>query len=116
MTMAATAGYRPASGPWRINPPRVGTSGASASGSTKSGFGKSGGVDGKAKVVVKGPGIDPLFDYLTNAATNPKFAGDIKWNFNKFLVGRDGTVLARFEPKVEPGSPEVTSAIEKDLG
>ena len=68
-----------------------------------------------SKVVVKGPGIDPLFDYLTNAATNPQFAGDIKWNFNKFLVGRDGTVLARFEPKVEPGSPEVTSAIEKAL-
>ena len=68
-----------------------------------------------SKVKVKGPGIDPLFQYLTSPETNPKFAGDIKWNFNKFLVGKDGTVLARFEPKVEPGSPEVKEAIEKAL-
>jgi glutathione peroxidase len=68
-----------------------------------------------SKVKVKGPGIDPLFEYLTSAATNPGFSGDIKWNFNKFLVGRDGKVLARFEPQVEPGSPEVTQAIEKAL-
>jgi glutathione peroxidase len=68
-----------------------------------------------SKVKVKGPGIDPLFEYLTSAATNPGFAGDIKWNFNKFLIGRDGRVLARFEPQVEPGSAEVTSAIEKAL-
>jgi glutathione peroxidase len=68
-----------------------------------------------AKVKVKGPGIDPLFDYLTNKDTNPKFAGDIKWNFNKFLVGKNGEVLARFEPKVEPTSPEVKQAIEKAL-
>jgi len=68
-----------------------------------------------SKIKVKGPGIDPLFEYLTSAETNPGFSGEIKWNFNKFLVGRDGRVLARFEPKVEPGSPEVTSAIEKAL-
>jgi glutathione peroxidase len=68
-----------------------------------------------AKVKVKGPGIDPLFDYLTNAATNPKFAGEIKWNFNKFLVDRHGTVVARFEPPVDPTSPEVKQAIEKVL-
>ncbi len=68
-----------------------------------------------SKVKVKGDGIDPLFDYLTSAATNPKFAGEIKWNFNKFLVGKNGEVLARFEPKVEPTSPEVKQAIEKAL-
>jgi glutathione peroxidase len=68
-----------------------------------------------AKVKVKGPGIDPLFDYLTSPETNPGFAGEIKWNFNKFLVGRDGRVLARFEPKVEPTSPEVKTAIERAL-
>ena len=69
-----------------------------------------------SKVKVKGPGIDPLFEYLTSASTNPGLSGDIKWNFDKFLVGRDGRVLARFEPQVEPGSLEVTSAIEKALG
>jgi glutathione peroxidase len=69
-----------------------------------------------AKVKVKGPGIDPLFEFLTNQATNPKFSGDIKWNFNKFLVGKHGEVLARFEPQVEPTSPEVKLAVEKALG
>jgi glutathione peroxidase len=68
-----------------------------------------------AKVKVKGPGIDPLFDYLTNKESNPKFSGDIKWNFNKFLIGKNGEVLARFEPQVEPTSPEVERAIEKAL-
>ena len=69
-----------------------------------------------SKVKVKGPGIDPLFEYLTGSATNPGFSGDIKWNFNKFLVGRDGKVLARFEPQVDPLSADVTAAVEKALG
>jgi glutathione peroxidase len=68
-----------------------------------------------AKVKVKGPGIDPLFSFLTSQDTNPKFSGDIKWNFNKFLVGKHGEVLARFEPQVEPTSAEVKTAIEKAL-
>ena len=68
------------------------------------------------KVKVKGPGIHPLFAWLTGADTNPKFSGDIKWNFNKFLVGKDGTVLARFEPQVEPTSADVKGAIENALG
>ncbi len=69
-----------------------------------------------SKVKVKGAGIDPLFDFLTSSATNPKFAGEIKWNFNKFLIGKHGEVLARFEPQVDPSGPEVTQAIEKALG
>jgi glutathione peroxidase len=68
-----------------------------------------------AKVKVKGDGMDPLFQYLTSKETDPQFAGDIKWNFNKFLVGKNGEVLARFEPKVEPTSPEVKQAIENAL-
>jgi glutathione peroxidase len=68
-----------------------------------------------SKVVVKGEGIDPLFDYLTSDATNPKFAGEIKWNFNKFLVNRKGEVIARFEPKVKPSTGPVTGTIEKAL-
>jgi glutathione peroxidase len=66
-----------------------------------------------AKVVVKGDGIDPLFAHLTG---DPKFGGDIHWNFNKFLIGKDGTILARFGPQVDPMSAEVTAAIEKALG
>jgi glutathione peroxidase len=68
-----------------------------------------------SKVKVKGPGIDPLFEYLTNDATNGPFGGDIKWNFNKFLVGKNGQTLARFEPPVDPLSSEVKEAIEKAL-
>ena len=70
------------------------------------------GFDMFGKVVVKGEGIHPLFEYLTKQS---KFAGDIKWNFNKFLVDKNGEVVARFEPQVEPTSPEVRQAIEKLL-
>jgi glutathione peroxidase len=66
-----------------------------------------------AKVVVKGPGICPLYQHLTSKETNPKSAGDIKWNFTKFLVGRNGEILSRFEPKVTP--EEMTKDIETAL-
>jgi len=69
-----------------------------------------------SKMKVKGAGIDPLFAFLTSAQDNPRFAGDIKWNFNKFLVSKDGAVIARFEPPVEPTSADVKGAIEKALG
>ena len=68
-----------------------------------------------SKVVVKGPGITPLYKYLTSKDTNPKFGGEIKWNFTKFVVGRNGEIVARFEPKVEPTSDEVMKAIEAEL-
>jgi glutathione peroxidase len=68
-----------------------------------------------SKVKVKGPGIDPLFAYLTNLETNPKFGGDIKWNFTKFAVDRGGEIIGRFEPKVEPTSAEVQNAIQTAL-
>jgi glutathione peroxidase len=68
-----------------------------------------------SKVVVKGKGITPLYSFLTSKKTNPKFGGDIQWNFTKFLVGRDGTVTARFEPTVKPGSEKVVKAIEAEL-
>ena len=67
-----------------------------------------------AKVVVKGPGIHPLFGQLT--AKEAPFGGEIKWNFNKFLLGRDGRVVARFEPTTDPAAPELVAAIEKALG
>ena len=66
-----------------------------------------------AKISVKGDDQDPLYKFLTAKETNPDFAGDIKWNFSKFLVDRSGKVVARFEPKVMPDSPDVTAAIEK---
>lgn len=68
-----------------------------------------------AKISVKGTDQDPLYAFLTGKDTDPEFAGDIKWNFSKFLVDRHGKVVARFEPKIKPDSPEVTAAIEKYL-
>jgi glutathione peroxidase len=68
-----------------------------------------------SKIVVKGKGIDPLFDFLTSDATDPKFAGEIKWNFNKFLVNRKGEVIARIEPREKPSTESVIGIIEKAL-
>ena len=68
-----------------------------------------------SKIVVKGPGIDPLYSYLTSKETDPKFAGDIKWNFAKFLVNRKGEVVARFDPSETPESSKVVAAIEAAL-
>jgi glutathione peroxidase len=69
-----------------------------------------------AKISVKGEDKHPLYRYLTEEATNPGHAGEIKWNFNKFLVGRDGRVLARFESADKPESEKVTKAVEAALG
>jgi glutathione peroxidase len=68
-----------------------------------------------AKVKVKGPGQAPLYKYLTSKETNPKFGGAIKWNFDKFLVGRDGTIVTRFTPETNPESKAVIDAIEAEL-
>jgi glutathione peroxidase len=68
-----------------------------------------------SKVSVKGDDQTPLYQFLTDKSANPKTGGDIQWNFTKFLIGPDGQILARFEPKVTPDSPEVTSAIESAL-
>jgi len=68
-----------------------------------------------SKVDVNGPNAVPLYKQLTSKETDPKFAGKITWNFEKFLFNRDGKVIARFAPKVQPNSPEVVGAIEKEL-
>jgi glutathione peroxidase len=61
------------------------------------------------KIHVKGPKQCPLYAALTGPSA--KFPGDVKWNFGKFLIARDGTVLARFEPGVQPQDPKVVDAI-----
>jgi glutathione peroxidase len=68
-----------------------------------------------AKVSVLGPDKTPLYVFLTDKSTDPQFAGDIQWNFTKFLFDRNGKPVARFEPKVTPDSPEVTAAVETAL-
>lgn len=68
-----------------------------------------------SKIVVKGEGIHPLYQFLTSKETNPKFAGEIPWNFAKFLVNRKGEIVARFQPGDTPDSEKVVKAIETAL-
>ena len=63
-----------------------------------------------SKVSVKGSDITALYAFLTSAR-----GGDIGWNFTKFLVGKDGKVIERFEPGIAPESPELVSVLEKTL-
>ena len=67
-----------------------------------------------SKLEVNGPGRHPLYRLL--AGEGAEFPGDITWNFEKFLVGQDGRVLARFSPRTTPDDPALIQAIEKALG
>ena len=69
-----------------------------------------------SKISVTGTDQHPLYGFLTNKKTNPEFGGDISWNFNKFLIGRDGKIVGRWGSKDKPEDPEVKAAIEKQLG
>jgi len=66
------------------------------------------------KIHVKGAEQHPLYAALTGE--KGAFPGDVKWNFGKFLIGKDGKPIARFEPTTQPDSAEVVSAVEKALG
>lgn len=65
------------------------------------------------KIEVNGPNRHPL--YVALAGDKSPYPGNIKWNFNKFLIGRDGKIIKRFDSKATPESPEVTAAIEEAL-
>lgn len=66
-----------------------------------------------AKVDVNGAGNAQLYKHLTGEGA--KFPGKISWNFEKFLIDRDGHVVARFAPRVEPDDPQFVNALEKQL-
>jgi glutathione peroxidase len=68
-----------------------------------------------SKVSVKGDDKHPLYAWLTGEQTNPEFAGEVGWNFGKFLVDRNGNVIGRFDPKTKPTDPTVVGAVEKAL-
>jgi glutathione peroxidase len=67
------------------------------------------------KIEVNGESRHPLYQQLTETADGEGHSGDIRWNFEKFLVSRDGDVIARFSPMVEPGNDELVGSIEKAL-
>lgn len=68
-----------------------------------------------AKISVKGRDKHPLYGLLTSKATNPDFGGEISWNFNKFLIGRDGRILNRFGSMTAPDDAALIAAIEAAL-
>ena len=67
------------------------------------------------KIDVNGDDKHPLYAELEKTADSEGHTGDIRWNFEKFLVGRDGNVIARFSPMVDPEAPELIEALEKAL-
>jgi glutathione peroxidase len=67
------------------------------------------------KIEVNGPERHPIYSSLTEVADADGEAGDIQWNFEKFVMGPDGTVLGRFRPGTEPDDPAVLAVIEQSL-
>ena len=68
-----------------------------------------------SKIEVNGKNADPLYKELTAADTKPVGPGDISWNFEKFVIGRDGKIAARFAPRTKPSDAEVIKTIEAEL-
>lgn len=68
-----------------------------------------------AKVSVKGEDKCPLYKHLTSKESDPKFGGEVPWNFEKFLIGRNGEVVDRFNHRVKPESEKVVKVIEAEL-
>jgi len=67
------------------------------------------------KITVKGDQAPELYKELVSKDENGDLGGDIKWNFTKFLIGKDGKVVARYESKVKPDAPEVVAKLEEEL-
>jgi len=73
------------------------------------------GFDMFSKISVKGDDMAPLYRQLTSKDENGEHGGEIPWNFTKFLIGKDGRVVARFGPRTKPDDPAVIEAIEREL-
>jgi glutathione peroxidase len=67
------------------------------------------------KIAVKGKEQHPLYAYLTSKTTNPEFSGKISWNFNKFLISRDGKIVNRFGSRAAPDDSVMTAAVEAEI-
>ncbi len=68
-----------------------------------------------SKISVAGKNIHPLYQCLTSPETNGEFAGPITWNFNKFLIDKNGITIARFASEIDPLDPRITEAVEAAL-
>jgi glutathione peroxidase len=67
------------------------------------------------KISVKGKEQHPLYTFLTSKTTNPEFGGKISWNFNKFLISKEGNIVNRFGSRTKPDDPDLVGAIEQEL-
>jgi glutathione peroxidase len=68
-----------------------------------------------SKIDVLGDNKAPLYHFLTEASSDPQFPGEVKWNFEKFLISRDGQIIARYRSPVKPMSDDVIKAVEAEL-
>src|SRR5205807_7209067 len=68
-----------------------------------------------SKVKILGKDAAPLYQFLTSKETNPKHAGKVEWNFEKFIIGRDGTIIARFNSETEPDAADLLDLLRKEL-
>jgi glutathione peroxidase len=68
-----------------------------------------------SKISVKGKDQHPLYQFLTEKETNPQFSGEITWNFNKFLIDRNGKIIGRFGTRIKPEDKEIVQAIENAI-
>ena len=68
-----------------------------------------------SKIDVNGKDAAPLYKHLTSLDTQPKGKGDISWNFEKFVIGKNGQVVARFAPRTAPDAKEVLDVVEAEL-
>ena len=68
-----------------------------------------------SKISVNGKDMHPLYQYLTSRQANGEFGGPITWNFNKFLIDKDGTTIARFPSEIDPLDPQIIEAVEAAL-
>ncbi len=68
-----------------------------------------------AKISVTGKHIHPLYAWLTSKESTPTYGGAVSWNFNKFLIGRDGTVVGRFGSRTKPDDKELIAAVEQAI-
>jgi glutathione peroxidase len=68
-----------------------------------------------SKVSILGKTGSPLYQFLMSKQTNPKHAGEVKWNFEKFIIGRDGSIVARFAADVEPDAADLLDTLRKEL-
>lgn len=68
-----------------------------------------------SKVDVNGDNAAPIYKYLTSKDVQPKGKGSVSWNFEKFLIDREGNLVNRFEPKTKPNDPAIIKAIESEL-